>query len=250
MTIPSAIITTLNPVVDSGIKLPKKKRIKVLSPGQILNKKRHIYLFEDRFKDSFGLPERHAKWFITGPSFSGKSSLIFTICNYLTNFGIVDYNSHEEAGGDSETVADKLRLSGGHDKNGKIRLYKAPIESDEYETFTERLLKKKSADFAVLDSMQHAELNKKQYLDMTERLCNPRKGKSLLFVSHWVKNDFTKFVKHDCDIKIEVINFTAHIESRYGGNKPFIIWEQQARKMWGKNYNQVIHGKYWPGAKR
>jgi hypothetical protein len=231
-------------------KLPKKKKIKVLRPSQIISKERNIYPFEGIYQESFGRPERHAKWFITGPSFAGKSSLIFNLCNYLTHFGIVDYNNHEEAGGDSETVANKIIQSGMQDKDGKVRLYKAPIESDDYETFGERLMKKKSADFAVLDSIQHAELIKKQYLQLTDSLCHPRKGKSLIFISHWVKNDFTKFVKHDCDIKIEVMGFVAYVESRYGGCKPFLIWEEGAKKYWRKKYKDVTEGKYWPGKKK
>jgi hypothetical protein len=231
-------------------KPPKKKKIKVLRPSQIVSKERNIYPFEGVYQNSFGRPERHAKWFITGPSFAGKSSLIFNLCNYLTQFGIVDYNNHEEAGGDSETVAHKIIQSGMQDKDGKVRLYKAPIESNEYETFGERLMKKKSADFAVLDSIQHAELSKKQYLHLTDLLCHPKKGKSFLFISHWVKNDFTKFVKHDCDIKIEVMGFVASVESRYGGSKPFLIWEDGAKKYWRRKYKEVTEGKYWPGKKK
>ena len=75
-------------------KARKKKRIKVLQPSQIINKKRKIYPFEGKFLESFGKPERHAKWFFTGPSFAGKSSLLFEVCNYLTSYGTVDYNNH------------------------------------------------------------------------------------------------------------------------------------------------------------
>lgn len=228
----------------------KKKKIKVLRPSQILKKERDIFEFDGSFLESFGRPEKHAKWFVTGPSYSGKSSFLFELCNYLTKFGTVDYNNHEEAGGDSETVAQKIIMSGMSDKDGKVRLYKAPVESEEYETFFERLNKRKSADFAVLDSMQHAELNKKQYLHLTDALCNPKKGKSILFISHFVKNDFTLFVKHDCDIKIEVIGFVAHVQSRYGGNKPYIIWPEGAKRYWGKNYTKVVAGNYWPGKKK
>lgn len=228
----------------------KKMKVRILRPSQILKKERDKYAFEGKYLESFGSPEAHAKWFFTGPSFSGKSSLVFEVCNYLTQFGVVDYNNHEEAGGDSETVVKKIIQSGMQDKDGKIRLYKAPIESDQFETFGERMMKKKSADFAVIDSIQHAELTKKQYLQLTDSLCNPRKGKSLLFISHWVKNDFTKFVKHDCDIKVEVIGFVADVDSRFGGGKPFLIWEKGAKEYWGKRFNQIIQGKYWPGKKK
>lgn len=227
----------------------KKKRIKVLKPSQIINKTRNLYEFDGKFLASFGRPETHAKWFITGPSFAGKSSLIFEVCQYLTTFGIVDYNNHEEAGGDSETVVQKIILSG-MEKNEKVRLFKAPIESEDCETFGERLKKRHSADFAVLDSMQHAELTKKQYLYLTDYFCTPKRHKMLLFISHWVKNDFTKFVKHDCDIKVEVMGFVANVQSRFGGNKPFIIWEEGAKREWGKRFGAVRDGKYWPGKKK
>lgn len=238
--------------VNSGETAPKKKKVKVLRPSQIVNKDRDIYPFKDKFFDSFGMPEKHVKWFITGPPYSGKSSFVFELCNYLTQFGIVDYNNHEEAGGDSDTVSEKIIQSGMGDKDGKVRLFKAPIESDDYETYFERLNKRKSADFGVLDSVQHAELSKKQYLHLTDSLCNTRKKKSLIFISHGVKTDYTKFIKHDCDIKIEVIGFIAHVESRcrFAKNKPFVIWEKAAREHWGKKYHRVTQGKYWPGIKK
>jgi len=241
----------MHPKVDSQQNPHKKKKIKVLQPSQIISKQRDIYQFTGKFLESFGLPERHAKWFITGPSYAGKSSLIFELCNYLTAFGIIDYNNHEEAGGDSQTVATKIIQTGMGDKDGRVRLYKAPIvSSNEYETFFERLKKRNSADFGVTDSIQHAELNKKEYLQLTNTFSNPKKGKSLLFISHWAKNDFTNFVKHDCDIKVEVRNFVAYVESRYGGGKPFVIWESEAKKKWGKKYKDVVAGKYWPGQKK
>lgn len=227
----------------------KKKRIKVMRPSQIINKQRTIYKFEGRFLESFGEPEKHSKWFITGPSYSGKSTFLFILSNYFSQFGLVDYNNHEEAGGDSKTVAIKLEQIG-MKENDRIRYFKAPIESDTNETFTERLLRRRSAEFAFIDSLQHAEMNKRKYLDITNLFCNPKKAKSLVLISHWVKDDLTKFIKHDCDIKIEVIGFVAYVLSRYGGNKPFVIWEEGAKQYWGKKYKQVIEGKYWPGQKK
>lgn len=228
----------------------KKIRIRAYSPSQILKKQRVIYPFTGKWKEAFGCPERHAKWFFTGPSFSGKSSLIFQVCNYLTDFGVIDYNNFEENGGDSETAADKIRKFGLGDKDGKLRLFKAPIISDTHETFCERLLKRSSASFGIIDSVQHAELNKRAYIDLTDKLCNVKKGKSLIFINHWVKNDLTLFIRHDCDIKVEVINFVAHIDSRFGGSKPLVIWEEKAKQLWGKKYKHVIEGRYWPGQKK
>lgn len=240
--------------MEQTVEKSKKIKVRALSPSQIMNKKRILYPFEHAWLESFGRPEKHAKWFITGPSFSGKSSFIINlICNCLTRYGVVDYDNFEEAGGDSDTVTDKLELAGvkEKEKDGLLRFFKAPVVfSETHETFVERMLKRKSAPFGVIDSLQHAEMNKRQYIHLTDTLCNPKKGKSLLFISHWIKNDLTLFVKHDCDIKVEVIGFVAHVQSRYGGNKPFVIYEEFAKKYWGKRYKQVISGQYWPGRKK
>jgi hypothetical protein len=225
-------------------KPPKKKTVKALRPSQIINKKRNIYQFEDKWKESFGRPENFAKWFITGPSYSGKSSFLFSLCEYLTNFGKVAYNNYEE--GDSETVADKMRMSGLIHKEDLFRL----IPKEPALEFKKRLMKRKSAEFGVFDSIQHGQINKELFLNITEDLCVPKKGKSLLFVSHYTKDGLWTFVRHDCDIKVEVINFVANVESRYGGNKPFVIWEEMAKARWGSRYKQVINGQYWPGRRK
>jgi hypothetical protein len=226
---------------------PKKRKVKVLKPSQILKKERNVFPFEGRFLESFGKPEKHAKWFITGPSFAGKSSLLFELAAYMCGFTRVDINEMEEAGGDSETVAQKIRQSKMPD--GNIRMYKAPLISDVSQTLYERMTLRNSPGFVVINSMQHAEMDKKLFLHYTDTFCNPRRAKSMCFISHWIKNDLTKFVKHDCDIKIEVIGYVAHVESRYGGGKPFIIWEQGAKNYWKKKYHRVINGWYWPGKK-
>lgn len=230
----------------SQIKVEKEPRIKIYSPSQIINKKRVLYDLKGKFLESFGRPERIAKWFVTGPSYNGKSSLIMELCNELTQFGNIDYNNFEESGGDSETVKKKLEQYGiGKEQDGKMRFFKAPIPA-----FKKRMMKRKSASFGVLDSLQHGNMSKAEYNDLVGSLCNAKKGKSLMFISHWIKNDFTKHVKHDCDIKIEVIGFVAHVESRYGGNKPFVIWEEGAKGYWKKRYSQVVAGTYWPGQKK
>lgn len=231
-------------LLQTGELILKKPKIKALRPSQVVNKKRTIYPFTGAFFESMGCPEKIAKIFITGPSYSGKSSFTFDLCNYLTQFGAVDYNNFEE--GDSQTVAEKISRHGLLEKEKLFRLLpKVPVAD-----LQERLLKRKSAAFAVIDSVQHAELNKHGYIQLVDTLCIPRRGKSIIFINHWVKNDLTKFIKHDCDIKIEVIGFVAKVLSRYGGNKPYVVWEQGAKKYWQKRYNAVVQGRYWPGEKK
>ncbi len=223
---------------------PKKAKIRALRPSQVVNKKRTIYDFDGPFLETMGRPEKIAKIFITGPSYSGKSSFTFQLCKYLTRFGSVDYNNFEE--GDSQTVAEKIQEHGLLDAEKVFRL----LPKVSIPEFHERLLRRKSAAFAVIDSVQHAELNKHEYIKLVDSLCVPRRGKCIIFINHWVKNDLTKFIKHDCDIKIEVVGFVANVLSRYGGNKRFVIWEKGAKAYWQKKYNSVVQGKYWPGEKK
>lgn len=238
--------------VDLPEKPHKKRKVKTLRPSQIINKVRSVIELDGEIGQSIGKVEKGTKIFITGKSFSGKSSFIARLCKLFSMHMKVDYNNHEEKGGDAGTVKTKMELAG-IDKSfdSLIRFYKAPIESEAEETWDEILAKKKSAGFAVLDSVQHAELNRHQYLHLTDKYCNPRKGKILAFICHWVKNDYMKFIKHDCDVKIEVDRFVVYVESRLEGatNKPIVIWEEGARKAWGKNYRKVITGQYWPGKK-
>jgi len=238
------ILIPLPAKISTLVKDKQRSKIRALSPSQIINRHRIIYDFEGRFLNSIGRPEKIAKWFITGPSFSGKSSFTFSLCNYMTRFGVINYNSFEE--GDSETVKSKIMDYGLQDKDGLIKFLPGEPIAD----FKIRMMRRNAASFGVIDSVQHSGMNKAQYLDLVDTLCKPKKGKSLLFINHWIKNDFSKFIKHDSDIKIEIIGFVAHIESRYGGNEPFVIWEEEARKRWGKKYQQIIQGRYWPGQKK
>lgn len=232
----------ISPEKPKKTQLPAETKVRSFKPSQVINKKRTLYEFEGKWLASFGKPEQIAKWYITGPPYSGKSSFLFMLCQMLCQFGKVNYNSYEE--GNSATVADKMQMTGLDQRDDLFRLVeKAPVP-----LFLKHMLKKGSAQFAVIDSIQHADMNKHLYWEFTRKM--ERRGKSLLFISHWIKNDYTLFVKHDCDIKIEVIGFVAHIQSRYGGNKPFVIWEERAKQYWGKKYNLVINGRYWPGQKK
>jgi hypothetical protein len=207
-----------------------------------VNKTRVIYAFDGEYGEVFGQPERHAKWFITGPSFSGKSYLVFRLCHYLCRFGTVWMNNFEE--GDAATVAQKLERFGLTEHDARFRLYpRAPIAD-----FKAALLRKRSGNIAVVDSIQHAAMNKRLYDEFCMALSNPRRGKMLLFISHYLKNDFASYVRHDCDIKIEVIGFVARVESRYGQQKQMLLlWEEGAKRYWGKKYKAVLDGKHWTG---
>lgn len=231
-----------------------KKRTKIMRPTQIINKKREYVELTGAIGESIGKLELGTKIFITGRSYSGKSTFIIALCKAIAEQGMrVDYNSHEEKGGDSSTIIEKMRHAGIIDEkfDAMLRFYKAPLESDTEETFGEILKRKASAGFAVLDSIQHAGMNKQKYIEFTEYFCNPKRKKIVAFISHWQKNDFVGHVRHDCDIKLEAMHYVVYVESRMAGanNRPIVLWEEGAKRGWGKRYKMVVEGKYWPGKK-
>ncbi len=241
------------PDLEKPEKPHKKKRTKVLRPSQIIKKERQYIELNDEIGASIGRIERGTKIFITGKSYSGKSSFITRLCQAMARHVNVDYNNHEEKGGDAATVKVKMKHAGIDETfDSRIRYYMAPLHSDTEETFDEILSKRGSAGFAILDSMQHAGMDKTEYIRFTNKFCNPRKGKIIAFISHWQKNDLFKHVLHDCDVKLEVMHYVVYVESRLEGatNKPIVIWPEGAKKAWGKNFKAVTEGKYWPGRKK
>lgn len=218
--------------------------MRALSAKDVIDKKRIIYEFEGRFKNSFGCPEKNAIWLIFGKSGNGKTHFTLNLCKYLAeNFGRVDYNSLEE--GDKHSFATALmHVDMYHTERFKL-LDRMPIWD-----FVGRLQKRKSADFAVVDSIQYSGISYMEHASIKARL----KRKSIIYISHANGNNpdgkTADKVRYDADIKVHIIGFVGKVISRYGGQEPFIIWEEGAKKYWGKKYHSVISGKYWPGDKK
>jgi len=227
-------------------KLPEKKyKARALSVSQVINKKRIVYEFTGKFLESFGKPERNAIWIVWGQSGNGKTRFLLELTKYLTQFGNVFYNSFEE--GDSESIARALHQTEMMDVEGKFRL----VDMEPMDEFVERM-ERKWPQFGVVDSVQYSGIDYNYYKRMKER--RRIRKKSLLFISHANGNNpdgnTADKIKYDAMIKIHVIGYVAYVRSRFGGNKPFIIWEEGAKKYWGKKYNAVKEGKYWPGQKK
>lgn len=228
----------------------KKEKKKVASSAraysvkQVINKKRVVYDFDGEFLESFGKPERNAVWCVWGQSGNGKTRFLLEVCKYLARFGKVDYNSLEE--GHGESIAKALRETKMEEVEGKFRL----LDVMPFDDFVERLSGKKQADFGVIDSVQYAGFDYDRYKEVKQQL----KKKSLLFISHATGNNpkgaTADSIRYDASIKVHVVGYVAKVISRYGGNKPFIIWEEGAKKYWGKKFIHVKEGRYWVGMKK
>lgn len=220
--------------------------MRALTAKQVIEKKRIIYGFDGRFLESFGCPEKNAIWMVWGKSGNGKTHFVLTLVKYLAeNFGRADYVSLEE--GDKKSFAIALE----HVNMVDVRNFRLvpPVSK---ELLFERINKTKSADFWIIDSIQYSDISYPEH----SVLKNSRRGKKkcIIYISHSNGNNpdgkSADKIRYDADVKVHIIGFVAMIRSRYGGNKPFIIWEEGAKKYWGKKYNSVISGKYWPGDKK
>jgi hypothetical protein len=111
-----------------------------------------------------------------------------------------------------------------------------------YPELMKRLAKKKSPRFIVIDSIQYLNISYEQYKAMKERF----KKKSFIFLSH-AKGKFpdgrtADKIRYDAGIKVHVQGYVGFVISRYGGNHPYIIWPEGARKYWNrKDYAKIMN---------
>lgn len=186
--------------------------------------------FKGKWLESLGKPEKGGSWFIWGESYQGKTNFTIQLAKYLTQFTKhkVLINSLEE--GKSQSLKLTSKRSNLSSVKEKILFgNRVPMER-----VKERLRKQRSPEIIVTDSLQEAEMDKKQYRKLKEEF--PDK----LFI--WIsqadgkieRGSLAKHIRNDANIKIRVEGFTAHVESRYGGGEPYVIDAVRAAKFHGK----------------
>lgn len=178
--------------------------------------------FKGVFKNSFGLPETNGCWLIWGESGNGKTDLSLQLAKYLSTFKKVHYNTLEERGRESFKLA---CIRNNMESCGS----RFSFECEDFETLKARLKKKRSAKIVFIDSLQYLRISEKQYKDLISEFPDIL----FIFISHakgsQPKGSVADSIRYDADVKINVKQFTANIQSRFGGNDPFIIWEEGAR---------------------
>lgn len=201
---------------------------RALSVSELEKKKYKLFPFEGEFYDAFDRPEKKGVWFIWGNSGNGKTTFVLELVKYLAQFGKVGYNSLEE--GSAHTMQKAFRNVGMSEVARKIIL----IEGESKEEISERLMKKQSPDFIVIDSFQYWQMSYKQYIAFKAK----HKDKLIIFVSH---ADGKKpagraavSVSYDAGLKIWVEGHKAFSKGRYiGSTGQYIIWPEGVIKYWG-----------------
>ena len=198
---------------------------KAVSVDTILKKKYKLATLEGHWFSALGLPQLSGVWIIWGYSGNGKTSFAMQLAKMLTQFAKVAFVSMEEKA--NRTM--QLSIIRHNIKEVKRRFV---LLEDNIKELKERLRKPKSPSIIFIDSFQYTGFNKGQYIALKEEFSK----KLFIFISHAEgKNPegrTAKFVRYDADIKMRVEGYKMFPMSRFGGGKPFIIWEEGARKYW------------------
>ena len=194
------------------------------SLDQVLRTRFKVLPFEGEWKDAIGCPELTGSWIIWGNSGNGKTRFALQLCKYLCQFGRVAYDSLEE--GVSVSLVKAIKETHMMEVRRKfVVLDKEPIDQ-----LTERLERPKSPDIVCVDSLQYTGMSYEQYKALKERF--PKKP--FIWIRHadgtLPEGRVAKKVRFDSNVKVFVQAYRADPVSRYGGGKPYIIWEEGYRK--------------------
>ncbi len=202
---------------------------RALSVSEVLNQNKPVIPFDGEWYEAFGQPERRGVWFIWGNSGNGKTSFVMQLCKELAKYGTVGYNSLEEGAG--LTMQNTFRRFKMAEAGKRFKL----IPGENMEELGERLLKKKSLEFVVIDSYQYTQMTYKDYILFKEKYA---KNKLLIFISHadgkQPSGRSAKSVRYDAALKVWVEGYRAFSQGRFiGPVGSYTIWEDGAIKYWG-----------------
>jgi len=212
---------------------------RVLGLKQLLSKKYNFLEgLPDEITHCFGRLVNNFIMIIWGNSGNGKSSFLMSFIKVLMPFGKILYVALEE-GFEATTQMNALRSLNEDEHSGKIEFADCDMNYDE---LVKKLKKKKSPRFIIIDSVQYWDITYKKYKDLKQMF----KNKTFIFISHATNKEprgtVADSIRYDAGIKARVEGFMVDVKSRYGGNNPYVIWEEGAEKYWGKNYRTAISG--------
>jgi len=210
---------------------------KVLGLKQLMQKRYQLLEgLDPKFKESFGELEQVFVMLVWGTSGQGKSNFLMQFVREICKFGKVLYVGLEE--GHTATMQRNVLQYFTDEHLGLIEFANHEMT---YVRLCEKLRKKKSPKFIVIDSLQYWNIDYEQYKELKEAF--PKK--SFLFISHAKgKNPdgvCADKIRYDAGLKVFVEKGLAFVTSRYGGNKVYVIGEAFAKKKWGKEYKKQLN---------
>lgn len=201
---------------------------RALSVDNVLNAKFNGLNFDGKWAEVFGQPERAHSWSIWGQSGSGKTTFNMQLTKYLSSFERVLYNSLEE--GLSKSIVSA------YSRAGITRRDKVLLTADTMSELEERLLKDKSPNIAIIDSVKYTRFRWADY----ERFCSLFDKKLLIWIMHAKgkepKGSLAQDIRYDSFVKVYTEGYRAFVTSRYteGVDGFMDIWAEGARAYYGE----------------
>ncbi|MBU2525194.1 MAG: ATP-dependent serine protease [Bacteroidetes bacterium] len=198
--------------------------MKAIGINDFLNKKFDTYPFKGKWLDTFGEPEKNFVMHITGESGNGKTELATQLAKLMAGFTKVLFCSYEQ--GISKSLQDALNRNNMHEVSGGVLF----LGNEPFVELVLRLKKRASPTCVVIDSLDYMKLTTDQYKFLKKTF--PRK--SFIIIS-WSangkpKSQYAKDIEYMSDIKGYVKNFKLYVQSRFGGNVPFVIWDRKPKQ--------------------
>lgn len=201
--------------------------MKAMSVSDMLRKKFNTIPLEGRWFDMFGATERTGVWLLWGPSGSGKTSFAIQLAAELSKSGKVLYDALETG-----LNMNFCKLAGLFLRNVERGRFQAVVERRE--ELAERLAKRRSADYVIIDSFQYFGIeNIREYFQFKAAFPH----KLLIFISHADGKSPhgrpAKGVKYDADQKVMIEGYKAiNLGRSIGSGKGlFTIWEERAQEV-------------------
>ena len=201
---------------------------KSLSVSQALSIRRPTLHLEGGWGDCVGDIDRTGVVFFWGKSGNGKTSAVLTFGKELSRFGRVLYVPLEE--GLSVSFLNALRRHAMQDCGRRFQV----VAGESMAELDERLSKRKSPDFVIIDSFQYTQMSYRDYVAFKER----HPDKLLIFVSHadgkQPSGRAARSVMYDAGLKIWVEGYKAFTNGRFfGPTGEYTIWPERAAEYLG-----------------
>lgn len=184
--------------------------------------------------DHLGDLSKPFKMLILGEPKNGKTEYALKLSKMLANYyGKVSYNSPEQ--GKSKTFALAVKRNDMGSVSGKFVLLDKSKRT--FAAWFKYLEGKNTGSIIFLDSVDYMHLTFEQWQQLTERFPN----KSFVVIA-WnkPKSSAANQIEYTIDILVTVKDYVANVRSRFGGNKPFVIWAEGAKKL--KNGQPSLFG--------
>lgn len=181
--------------------------------------------WDGEWKKVFGCPDINDTWFISGSSASGKSSFCMQLAKKLCEYGSVLYVSLEER----LNMSFQQRIGRFHMEEVQ-RKFRVTTDGD-MESLRERLHKRKSAKFIIIDSFQFLQNNYDWTFKDASQLVDEFPHKCFIFISQEIKSEplgkAAVRLKYLAGVKVRVVGYKALCQGRFIGDAgaALTVWE-------------------------